>query len=62
MFQIGLVGQVGDVEMQNLIFTTKGQTPGAILIQWNLKASAPGSAGMWGKSFLCSFPDLPPSW
>ncbi|KAM7195859.1 pectin lyase-like protein [Rhypophila sp. PSN 637] len=47
MFQVGFPGQVGDVEMQDLIFTTKGQTPGVILVQWNIKASSPGSAGIW---------------
>lgn len=51
MLQVGGPGQVGDVEMQDLMFTTKGATPGAILVQWNIKASKPGSAGLWGMSF-----------
>lgn len=34
--------------MQDLMFTTKGATPGAVLVQWNMKASKPGSAGIWG--------------
>ncbi|KAI0129826.1 hypothetical protein BJ170DRAFT_593374 [Xylariales sp. AK1849] len=45
MLQVGLVGSTGDVEIQDLIFTTKGQTPGAILAQWNILASSQGSAG-----------------
>lgn len=56
MFQVGYPGQVGDVEMQDLIFTTKGQTPGAVLVQWNIKASAPGPPAFGVR--LIRFPDL----
>jgi len=35
------------VEMQDLIFTTRGATAGAILIEWNLEAESPGAAGLW---------------
>jgi hypothetical protein len=52
MLQVGAPGQTGDVEMQDLMFTTKGATPGAILVQWNMKASRPGSAGIWGMYYL----------
>lgn len=48
MLSVGNPGDVGEVEMQDLMFTTKGATPGAILVQWNIKASKPGSAGIWG--------------
>ena len=47
MLRVGLVGDVGDVEMQDLIFTTQGATAGAILVEWNIKAAKPGSAGLW---------------
>jgi glucan 1,3-beta-glucosidase len=30
-----------------MIFTTKGPNPGAIIVQWNIKALTKGSAGMW---------------
>ncbi|KAK5659440.1 hypothetical protein OQA88_641 [Cercophora sp. LCS_1] len=40
-------GQVGNVEMQDLIFTTKGATAGAVLVEWNMAADAKGSAAMW---------------
>lgn len=33
--------------MQDLIFTTKGPTPGAILVEWNILADVKGSAGLW---------------
>jgi len=47
MLQVGNPGDVGDVEMQDLIFTTVGPTAGAILVEWNIKADSPGSAGLW---------------
>ncbi|KAF1850325.1 glycoside hydrolase family 55 protein [Cucurbitaria berberidis CBS 394.84] len=46
MLSVGSPGQVGDVEMQDLMFTTKGPTPGAVLVEWNMKASKPGAAGI----------------
>ena len=49
MLQVGNPGDVGSVEMQDLIFTTKGPTPGAVLVRWNIKADKKGSAGLWGK-------------
>lgn len=48
MIRVGKPGDVGDVEMQDLLFTTKGPTAGAILVQWNIKAATKGSAGLWG--------------
>lgn len=48
MFQIGNIGDVGTVEMQDLILTTKGGTAGVVLMQWNVKAASPGSAALWG--------------
>jgi hypothetical protein len=48
MFKVGNKGSVGSVEIQDLLFTTKGATAGAILIEWNLLADKQGSAGMWG--------------
>jgi len=53
MLSVGDPGEEGDVEMQDLMFTTKGATPGAVLVEWNIKASKQGSAGMWGM-FLSS--------
>ena len=47
MLKVGNPGQVGDVEMQDLIFTTVGGTAGAILVEWNIKASSPGAAALW---------------
>ncbi len=49
MLKVGLPGTVGDVEMQDLLFTTLGNTAGAILVEWNIKAKTAGSAGLWGE-------------
>lgn len=51
MLQIGEPGDVGDVEISDLILETKGPAPGAILMQWNVAGSSAGSAGMWDVHF-----------
>lgn len=47
VFQVGQAGETGAVEMSDLMFQTAGPVPGAIMIEWNLKASSQGAAGMW---------------
>lgn len=49
LLKVGNPGEVGSVEMQDLLFTVRNNTSGAILIEWNLKASSAGSVAMWGK-------------
>ena len=49
LVQVGQPGDVGKVEMQDLMFTVQGNTAGAILVEWNIKASSPGDAAMWGE-------------
>jgi len=49
MVQVGRNGEAGDVEISDLLFAVEGSTAGAILVEWNLKASGPGSSGMWGE-------------
>ncbi|KAK6860327.1 beta-1 3 exoglucanase precursor [Apiospora arundinis] len=51
VFQVGEPGDVGTVEMSDLIFETKGPQAGAILVQWNLAGSEPGAAGLWDVHF-----------
>jgi glucan 1,3-beta-glucosidase len=34
MIQVGNVGDVGNIEMQDLLFTSFGQLPGLILVSW----------------------------
>jgi hypothetical protein len=47
--QVGKLGDIGVVEIQNMMFTVSGPTAGAILVEWNVHELSQGSAGMWGK-------------
>lgn len=51
--RVGQVGTKGVFELQDLVFTSKGQTPGAVFIEWNVQGrdGELGSAGMWGEDF-----------
>ncbi|KAH8165699.1 hypothetical protein CIB48_g2534 [Xylaria polymorpha] len=51
VFEVGKPGDIGNVEMSDLIIETKGALPGAILMQWNLAGSENGAAGMWDVHF-----------
>ena len=42
MNQVGSKGDVGTVELQDLLFTAKGQTAGVVLLEWNIAESSPG--------------------
>ncbi|TVY47632.1 Glucan 1,3-beta-glucosidase [Lachnellula occidentalis] len=47
VFQVGQAGDVGAVEISDLIFETLGPQPGAIMVEWNVAESSQGAAGMW---------------
>ncbi|CAG7978394.1 unnamed protein product [Penicillium salamii] len=51
VFQVGQKGDSGNVEMSDLIITTKGAAAGAILMEWNVAGASQGSAGMWDVHF-----------
>jgi glucan 1,3-beta-glucosidase len=51
-FIVGNKGDVGDFEMQDVVFETRGPTPGAILMEFNLESATQGSAGILSTS-LC---------
>jgi len=51
VFEIGKPGDIGNVELSDLIIETKGALPGAILMQWNLAGSENGASGMWDVHF-----------
>jgi len=53
MLQVGNPGDVGVVELSDLLFTAQGPQTGAILVQWNIQdpVGAQGSAGMWDCHF-----------
>jgi glucan 1,3-beta-glucosidase len=44
--RVGIPGDVGKLEMQDIVFETRGPVPGAILVEWNLEEDAQGNAGM----------------
>ncbi|CAK5264005.1 unnamed protein product [Mycena citricolor] len=45
--QVGAPGSSGIMEITDIIFTTVGPTPGAIVVEWNVHESTQGSTGMW---------------
>jgi hypothetical protein len=51
VFQVGQPGDVGSVEMSDLVFETLGPQPGAILMEWNVGEASQGSVGMWDVHF-----------
>jgi hypothetical protein len=51
VFQVGEAGDVGNVEMQDLMFETQGPQPGAILMEFNVAGETKGSAGLWDVHF-----------
>lgn len=51
MVKVGNKGDIGTMEIVEMLFTVKGATAGAILMEWNLAASSQGAAGMWDSHF-----------
>lgn len=47
VFRVGEPGDIGLLEMSDLIFGTVGPQPGAIMMEWNLKDSGRSAAGLW---------------
>ncbi|KAF8312652.1 exo-beta-1,3-glucanase [Clavulina sp. PMI_390] len=47
MAQVGESGDTAATEISDIVFTSKGGSAGAILVEWNVGASSQGSAGMW---------------
>ncbi|KAI8255747.1 hypothetical protein K4K56_007772 [Colletotrichum sp. SAR 10_98] len=45
--RVGAVGSVGVMEIQCMMFTVRGPTAGAVLVEWNVHESSQGSAGLW---------------
>jgi len=44
--KIGNAGDSGSVEITDILFSTNGPAPGAVMLEWNLN-SQQGAAGMW---------------
>ncbi|UKZ74106.1 hypothetical protein TrVFT333_001763 [Trichoderma virens FT-333] len=48
LFRVGAEGgETGNVEIQDLLFTTKGPTAGLVAVEWNMNADGQGTAAMW---------------
>jgi hypothetical protein len=45
--RVGYPGDVGIIEIQDMLFTVSGATAGAIILQWNAQEATQGSVGMW---------------
>lgn len=45
--KVGNDGDVGTMEIVEVIFSAKGPTAGAIMVEWNVHESSQGAAGMW---------------
>lgn len=50
-FRVGQPGDRGAVEITDMLFETRGPTPGAIVMEWNLAGTTPMAAGMWDTHF-----------
>ncbi|KAJ4488509.1 glycoside hydrolase family 55 protein [Lentinula aciculospora] len=51
--RVGEEGSEGVMEITDVLFSTKGAAPGAILVEWNVRdpKGAPASAGLWDTHF-----------
>ncbi|KAH7303617.1 pectate lyase superfamily protein-domain-containing protein, partial [Stachybotrys elegans] len=47
VFRVGNKGDVGNVEISDLIFGIRGPAPGAVVVEWNIREASQGSAAMW---------------
>ncbi|KAL6229168.1 hypothetical protein BDW75DRAFT_245974 [Aspergillus navahoensis] len=45
--KVGDPGDIGIIEIQDMLFTASGPTAGAVLVEWNVQQSVKGSAAMW---------------
>ncbi|KAF2164431.1 glycoside hydrolase family 55 protein [Zasmidium cellare ATCC 36951] len=50
-FRVGQPGDVGTTEISEILFQTRGPTPGAIIMEWNLACTAPATCGAWDTHF-----------
>ncbi|CAG2116886.1 unnamed protein product, partial [Medioppia subpectinata] len=51
VFQVGKPGEKGIAEISEMLFSTEGSVPGAIMLQINLKESVQGGVGIWDTHF-----------
>ncbi len=53
LVRVGRPGDVGTVEIQDLLFTSMQGTQGLVAVEWNLGAGKMAGAAMWGACRLC---------
>lgn len=46
-FRVGNPGDIGNTEIVEVVFETRGPAPGAIITEWNLYCETPGSCGLF---------------
>ncbi|KAI3317157.1 pectin lyase fold/virulence factor [Xylariaceae sp. AK1471] len=51
MVQVGNKGDIGKMEITEMLFSVRGATAGAILVEWNVAAVSQGAAAMWDSHF-----------
>jgi len=51
MVRVGNAGDIGIVEISDMLFTVQGSTAGCILMEWNVKEETQGSVAMWDSYF-----------
>ena len=49
MVKVANDGDIGTMEIQDILFTVKGGTQGAVLVEWNANQAYQGAVGMWGQ-------------
>ncbi|KIM94816.1 glycoside hydrolase family 55 protein, partial [Oidiodendron maius Zn] len=51
MVKVANDGDIGTMEIQDILFTVKGGTQGAVLVEWNANQAYQGAVGMWDCHF-----------
>ncbi|KAF6815301.1 glucan -beta-glucosidase [Colletotrichum sojae] len=51
IIKVGNEDEAGTLEISDMLFTVKGATAGAILMEWNIREINQGSVGMWDSHF-----------
>lgn len=51
MIRVGGPGDVGVVEISDILFTSIGALPGLVMMEWNIQGDAQGTAGIWDSHF-----------
>ncbi|RWA06956.1 hypothetical protein EKO27_g8145 [Xylaria grammica] len=45
--RVGNSGEIGTMEVTDMLFTVSGNTAGAVILEWNVAAVSQGAAAMW---------------